>query len=113
SDEKYLATQLQILTQPETVLAAVVDGNLKDDPAFQNKSPAQIAAMANRRIDCAPRRGLYLVDVSVTGLEPKTLDKLANSLVEEFKQRSKSESKKMRDERKAHLDDKITAAEIG
>jgi capsular exopolysaccharide synthesis family protein len=113
SDEKYLATQLQILMQADTVVAAVTNKNLKDDPAFLNKSPLQIAQMAIGRIDCTPRRGLYLVDVSVTGPEPKTLDKLANALVEAFKQMQKSESKKMRDERKAHLDERISIAESG
>lgn len=113
SDESYLATKLTILMQPDTVLAAVTDGNLKDNPDFENRSPLQIAQMAVGRIECTRRRGMYLVDVSVTGPEPKTLDKLANTLVEAFKKMQKSESKKMRDERKAHLDEKITAADSG
>jgi uncharacterized protein involved in exopolysaccharide biosynthesis len=113
TDEKYLATYLHILTLPEPVLAAVTNAHLKDDPAFHGKSPQQIAAMADGRIECTRRRGLHLIDVSVTGTDPQTLDKLANALVEGFKQMQKMESKKLRDERKARLDDKITAADAG
>jgi len=113
SDDRYLQTQLAVLKLPDTVLQAVTNAGLKDLPDFQGKSPLQIAQMANGRIDCQLMRGLYLVDVSVTGADPKSLDKLTNALVVQFKNMQKSESKMMRDERKAHLEDRITAAEAG
>ncbi len=111
SDDMYLQTQLVILTQPDTVLKAVTAEGLKDLPDFRDKSPSQIAQMAAGRIDCTRRRNLYLVDVSVSGPEAKVLAPLANALVDYFRQMQKSESKKLRDERKAHADERIASAD--
>jgi succinoglycan biosynthesis transport protein ExoP len=111
SDEIYLATQLVILTNAETIDRAVRESNLVNLPDFQGKSEAEIQKMAYGKVEAGRRRGVYLVDVSVTGPEPKVLDDLANALVKTFKDMQKSESKQLRDARKAALDEKISSAD--
>lgn len=111
NDEVYLATQLAILSTPETIQRAVKESALETLPDFQGKSQDEIAKMAFGRIECTRRRGLYLVDVSVVGPEPKVLDDLCNALVRSFQAMQKSESKKLRDDRRAAIEAAIQAAD--
>src|SRR5213595_43552 len=45
TDDQYLATQLYILTTPETIQKAVKEANLVNQPDFAGKSEAEIARM--------------------------------------------------------------------
>jgi succinoglycan biosynthesis transport protein ExoP len=110
NDDVYLATQLYILTTPETIQKAVKESNLANQPDFAGKSDAEIARMAIGKVETQRRRGLYLVDVSVTGPEPKVLDDLCNALVKTFQSMQKSESRQRREERRAKLNDEIQTA---
>ena len=111
NDESYLATQLVVLTTRETIELAVKESNLKALPDFQGKSDPEIVAMAHGKIDCARKRGLYLVDVSVTGPEPKVLDDLANALAKTFGTLQKSESRLRREDRKGKLNEQMSACD--
>jgi hypothetical protein len=112
-DEKYLDTQLCLLTQPEPVLQAVKNVALSARPEFRGKSDLMIAHMIDGRIECVRRPGLYLVDVSVTGADPETLPLLANALATYFRDSQRREVKKLRDSRKARLDEEASIAESG
>src|SRR5262249_39521027 len=111
NDEAYLATQLDLLQGQPTIEKAIKDFNLTANADFQNKNEAEIARMALGKIQCTRRRGTYLIDVSVIGPDPKVLDDLTNALVDAFHQMQRSETKSMREDRKAALDENIAQAE--
>jgi capsular exopolysaccharide synthesis family protein len=104
NDEQYLATQLEILATPETIDQAVKEAGLVNHPDFQGRSVPQIAQLANGNVECSRRRGLYLVNVSVVGPEPKVLAPLCNALVKTFQSNQKSASKQLLDTKKASLE---------
>lgn len=111
NDDKYLRTQLMILSQPETVNQAVKDESLETKPDFAGKTAVEIARMAYGKVECAPLRDMYIVEVSVVGPEPKVLDDLCNALVRTFQKMQKSETRKLREDRKAIFEEQKSLAD--
>jgi capsular exopolysaccharide synthesis family protein len=101
NDEVYLATQLAILATPETIMKAVKEANLKSQPDFAGKSDDDVARLAYGRVECSRQRGLYLVNVSVTGPDPKVLHHLCNAVVRTFQSLQKSAAKQLLDAKRA------------
>lgn len=106
-DERYLETQLAKLRLPTMIHNAVRNKRLAALKDFDGKSENEIVRMAAGRIEVALQRGKLLVDVSVTGPDPRGLDDIANALVSEFQEQQRSETRARKESKRSDLEERI------
>lgn len=107
TDDRYLDTMVEELKMPATVERAVRAQKLSQNRDFQGRSDGDIVKMAVNRVEVGLRRNKLLMDVSVTGPDPKVLPHLANALVREFQAMQQSESRTRRENARTELESKI------
>ncbi len=107
SDDRYLETQLDKLRMPDVLEAAVKREELTRRAEFDKKTAPEILRMALGRVEVSRRRDKYLIDVSVTGTNQRTLHHIANALVNEFCAMQVSDSQKRREAKRAEIDARI------
>ena len=83
--QKYLNTQYALLTQKSTIERMVEDHRLVNSAEFPNQTRNQIVRSILGNVEVRPRRETTLVDVSVIGTEKDVVWKVANWLVETFR----------------------------
>ncbi len=106
-DASYLNTQLQKLEMPTTLREALFASNFDDAPEFKNLTIAEVVRMHQNRVSARQRSRQYLVDVTVTGANPKILDDVTNALVEYFRETQRDDTERRITMRRSELDEKI------
>lgn len=109
-DDHYLETQLAKLRMTETLKRAVEGTNLKERKDFQGMTDAEVVRLFAGNVTVSKRRTNYLVDLGVTGSDPKMLDDVTNALAETFREMQRSETKQRRIADRAKLEEDIAQA---
>lgn len=106
-DANYLNTQLEKLEMPTTLRDALNASRFEDIPDFERLTVAEVVRMHQNRVTARQRSRQYLVDVTVTGPNPKILDDVANALVAHFQEIQRDDTEQRIRLRRSELDDKI------
>lgn len=108
TDPRLLETLIDELRMPATIERAVRTQKLAQNRDFHGKSEGDIVRLASGKVDVSVRRNRLMLDVAVTGNDPKVLPHLANAIVREFQDMQRSESRARRETARAELEAKIT-----
>ncbi len=109
-DERYITTQFEKLSLPETLQATIADSDLTSREDFAGMTLEQVFSSIEGNVAVTPRRSSYLVEIVVGGDNPAILDDLANALVDRVRAQVKHDLDGEFSQHKAELEEEIAQA---